>query len=165
MVVDVCNPCAVEGYQAAGVDSAGKDVLGDENALVPKQNLVAPDSSVRQVLALAHALEPVVVRVWAMWSLEPLVYEHVGSVVVEFLALELAHGQAGRDELGIVPAGHGWRMRWERVRVGGASETERMQAELSVEVKVKRRQRMQKRGWAQGCGTEAGAQLQVGWRR
>ena len=97
----MCDPCAVEGYQAAGVDSAGKDVLGDENALVPKQNLVAPNSSVRQMLALAHALEPIVVRVWAMWSLEPLVYEHVGSVVVEFLAHELAHREARRQKFGV----------------------------------------------------------------
>ena len=37
----MCDPGAVEGDEAAGVDGAGKDVLGDEDALVPEEDLVA----------------------------------------------------------------------------------------------------------------------------
>ena len=64
------DPGAVEGDEAAGVDGAGEDVLGDEDALVPEEDLVAAGGvgvgggigiGIRLVLALADALEPVVV--------------------------------------------------------------------------------------------------------
>ena len=42
-----------------------------------------------------------------MGPLEPFVDEHVGSVVVELLAHELAHGEARGHELGVVSRGHG----------------------------------------------------------
>ena len=63
-MVDMGDPGAVEGDEAAGIDSAGKDVLGDEDALVPEEDLVAAGDvgvGVGKMLALADALEPVVV--------------------------------------------------------------------------------------------------------
>ena len=54
-----------------------------------------------------------------MGPLEPFVDEHVGSIVVELLADELAHGEARGNELGVVPRGHGCsRGRGERARKG-----------------------------------------------
>lgn len=64
VVVDMGDPGAVEGNEAAGIDGAGKDVLGDEDALVPEEDLVAAGYvgiSIGEMLALADALEPVVV--------------------------------------------------------------------------------------------------------
>lgn len=100
------DPGAVEGDETAGVDGAGEDVLGDKDAFVPEENLVAAGELVGGVLALADALEPVVIGVGAVGALEPFVDEHVRSVVVELLAFELAHREARRDELGVVEAGH-----------------------------------------------------------
>ena len=64
VVIDMGDPGAVEGDEAAGIDGAGKDVLGDEDALVPEEDLVATGDvgvGIGKVLALADTLEPVVV--------------------------------------------------------------------------------------------------------
>ena len=41
MVVDMCDPGAVEGDETVGVDGAGENVLWDKVAFVPEKNLVA----------------------------------------------------------------------------------------------------------------------------
>lgn len=123
------DPGAVERNETAGVDSAGEDILRDEDAFVPEEDLVATCELVSGVLALADALEPVVIGVGAVGALEPFVDEHVRSVVVELLAFELAHREARRDELGVVEAGHRAARAGRRARRtqcgGGASEDER----------------------------------------
>lgn len=95
------------------------------------------------MLALAYALKPVIVGVRAMWTLEPLVDEHVCSIVVEFLAQELAHREAGWDELGVVPPGHTGRQGYGRVFVKGdgerANDVERMQVEVGVKSERRRK--------------------------
>ena len=134
------DPGAVQGNKATGVDSAGKDVLGDEDALIPEENLVATRVCVGYVLALADALKPLVVGVRAVRTFEPFVDEHVCSVVVELLAHELAHGETRGNELGVVSAGHG-RGEWGNVGgdVGVAGEAEGVEVVLGVEVHVERR--------------------------
>jgi len=95
MVVHVRGPGTIERYEPRGVDGAHEDVLGDEIALAPSEQLIpTPEGAQRRVPALAHAQEPVPVRVVAV--LEPLVDQDVGRVVVERLADELAHRQARR---------------------------------------------------------------------
>ena len=92
---------------------------------------------VGEVFAFANALKPVVVGVGAVGALEPFVDEHVCGVVVELLAHKLAHGETRRDELGVVPPGHGGRRSENRVVVGrdgeGAGELEGVVVEVGVE--------------------------------
>ena len=95
MVVHVRGPSTIERYEPRGVDGTHEDVLGDEIALAPSEQLIpTPEGAQCRVPALAHAQEPVPVRVVAV--LEPLVDQDVGRVVVERLADEFAHGHARR---------------------------------------------------------------------
>ena len=133
----MCDPGTVERNKAASVDSAGKDVFGDEYTFIPEKDLVAAAVRVREVFALSDALEPVIVGVRTVGTLEPFVDEHVCRVVVELLAHKLAHGETRRDELGVVPPGHGGRRSENRVVVGrdgeGAGELEGVVVEVGVE--------------------------------
>ena len=99
-MVHMRGPGTVEGYKPRGVDGTHEDVLGDEIALAPGEQLIpASERAQRRVSALAHAQEPVPVRVVAV--LEPLVDQHVGRVVVERLADQFAHRHARRLERGV----------------------------------------------------------------
>lgn len=99
-MVYMCGPGTIERYEPRGVDGTHEDVLRDEIALAPSEQLIStPEGAQRRVSALAHAQEPVPVRVVAV--LEPLVDQDVGRVVVERLADELAHRQARRVDRGV----------------------------------------------------------------
>ena len=99
-MVYMCGPGTIERYEPRGVDGTHEDVLRDEIALAPSEQLIStPEGAQRRVPALAHAQEPVPVRVVAV--LEPFVDQDVGRVVVERLADELAHGQARRVDRGV----------------------------------------------------------------
>ena len=95
------NPGAVERDEAPGVDGAREDILGYKDTLVPEEDLLLAHVRVRGVSALADALEPVIVGIGAVRSLEPFVDQEVGRIVVEFLAHELAHREAGRQKFGV----------------------------------------------------------------
>ena len=89
-MVRMRGPGTIERYEPRGVDGTHEDVLGDEIALAPSEQLIpTPEGAQRRVPALAHTQEPVSVRVVAV--LEPLVDQNIGRVVVERLADELAH--------------------------------------------------------------------------
>src|SRR5260221_4942700 len=99
MVVHMRGPGTIEWYEPRGVDGTHEDVLGDEIALAPSEQLIpTPEGAQRRVPALAHTQEPVSVRVVAV--LEPLVDQNIGRVVVERLVDELAHRQARRVNRG-----------------------------------------------------------------
>jgi hypothetical protein len=100
MVVHMGSPGTVEGYEPRGVDRTHEDVLWDKVAFAPSEQLVAASERAQsRVSALAHAQEPVPVRVVAVF--EPLVDQHVGRVVVERLADEFAHREARRLKRGV----------------------------------------------------------------
>ena len=134
------DPGAVEGNKTACVDGADEDVLGDEYALIPEEDLVAARVGVGKVLALADALEPVIVGVGTVGAFEPFVDEHVGSVVVELLADELAHRETRGNKLGVEPAGHNGRALAGAVVGGGRAGDVRGEEEI-LGVQVKRRVR------------------------
>lgn len=92
-MVHMRRPRTVEGYKACSVHRAHKDVLRDEIAFAPSEQLFSSLETVQcRVPALAHMHEPVPVRVVAV--LEPLVDEDVSRVVIERFADEFAHGDA-----------------------------------------------------------------------
>ncbi len=99
-MVRMRGPGMIERYEPRGVDGTHEDVLGDEIALAPSEQLIpTPEGAQRRVPALAHTQEPVSVRVVAV--LEPLVDQNIGRVVVERLVDELAHRQARRVDRGV----------------------------------------------------------------
>lgn len=96
VMVYVRNPCPVERDETPGVDGAREDVLGHKYALVPEEDLLLAHVCVCGMSAFANALEPVIVGIGAVGSLEPFVDQEVGRIVVQFLTNELAHRETGR---------------------------------------------------------------------
>jgi len=92
VVVDVRGPGPVDRDQSTSVDRPTEYVLWYEIALVPQN--VLPLAGIRGVFLLADVAEPLSIRVIGL--LEPLVDKTIGALVVECLAHELAHRQAGR---------------------------------------------------------------------
>ena len=58
------------------------------------------------MLAFSYSVEPIVVGIGTMRSFEPFVNEKVRSVIVKFLAHQLAHRETWWYKLGIIAAGH-----------------------------------------------------------
>lgn len=86
---DMRGPGSVKRDQTTGVHRSTEDVLWNKVPFVPDDDL--PSQSVRCMFALPDSLEPFPVRIVAMF--EPLVDEHVSSIVVECFAYKLAHRQ------------------------------------------------------------------------
>ena len=86
------GPGPVDRDQSTSVDGPTEYVLWYEIALVPQN--VLPLAGIRGVFLLADVAEPLSIRVIGL--LEPLVDKAIGALVVECLAHELAHRQAGR---------------------------------------------------------------------
>ena len=80
------GPSSVEGDQAPSVHSPAKDVLWDENTLVPEEYL-ALFRRIRDVFSFTDSLEPIPVRVVSVF--EPFIDEEIRRVAIEGLADEL----------------------------------------------------------------------------
>lgn len=86
MVIDVRSPRPVEGDQAPGIHGPAEDVLWHENPLAPEEYL-ALLCGVREVFSFADSLEPIPIRVVAVF--EPLIDEEIRRVAIEGFADEL----------------------------------------------------------------------------
>ena len=96
------RPRPVEGDETPCINGSTEDILRYEISLIPDQDLFP--EGMRCMLSLPDAHKPLPIRVVVM--LEPLIDEHIRSIMIESLADQLAHGKTGRRKYGIVSLCH-----------------------------------------------------------